>query len=93
MTEERIIHTQAPDGAEHTHTTIVTEAPRSGGAGKWIVVILLVVLAVIGLFAFMQTSDAEVAKDNAVADAATDVGEAASAVGNAAQDAADSLTE
>jgi len=93
MTEERITTTQSPAGLEHTHTTIITDAPRSSGGGKWIFVFLLLVVAVFAGFAFMQTSDAEVAKDNAVANAATEVGEAASAVGNAAQDAADNLTE
>ena len=93
MTEERIVTTQMPDGAEHTHTTIITDAPRSGGGGKWLVLLLILVVAVIGVFAFMQTSGAEVAKDNAVAQAAGEVGEAASAVGDAAKDAADSIAK
>jgi len=94
MTEERIVHTQAPDGAEHTHTTIITEAPRSGGSGgKWFVIGMMLLLGVIGIFALMQASDAEIAKDNAVADAASEVGDAATSVGNAAQDAADSITQ
>jgi len=93
MTEERITTTQLPTGVEHTHTTIITEAPRPGGGGRWIFVFLLLAVAVIAGFAFLQASDAEVAKDNAVANAATEVGEAASAVGNAAEDAANNLAE
>jgi uncharacterized protein HemX len=94
MTEERITTTQMPYGAEHTHTTVITDAPRSsGGGGKWLVLLLILVVAVIGVFAFMQTSGAEVAKDNAVAEAAGEVGDAASAVGDAAKDAADSIAK
>ena len=95
MTEERITTTQMPDGAEHTHTTIITDAPRSssGGGGKWLLLLLILVAAVVGVFAFMQTSGAEVAKDNAVAQAAGEVGDAASAVGDAAKDAADSIAK
>jgi hypothetical protein len=93
MTEERITTTQMPNGTGQTHTTIVTERPRSGGGGKWLMLVLLLVVAVIGAFLLIQASDAEVAKDNAVADAASEVGEAAGAVGDAAQDAADKLTQ
>lgn len=91
MTEERITEVETPSGNTHTHTTVVSDEPRSGGAGKWVLVIVLLVLAVLAFLAFTQMSGAEMAKDNAVADAAADVGDAAGQVGDAAQDAADNL--
>lgn len=91
MTEERITQTETPAGETHTHTTIITDEKPSGGAGKWLIVIILLVLAGLAVLAFNQMSGAEVAKDNAVADAAGDVGDAAGQIGDAAQDAAESL--
>ena len=46
-----------------------------------------VLLVAVGVWFFTQQSGAEIAKDNAVADAANQVGEAANQVGDAAQDA------
>ncbi|GGD50121.1 hypothetical protein GRI62_06955 [Erythrobacter arachoides] len=93
MTEERITEVETPSGNTHTHTTVVTDGePRSGGGASWGLVIVLLVLGAIAVFAFMQMSGSEAAKDNAVADAASDVGNAAGQVGEAAQDAAENLT-
>jgi hypothetical protein len=53
---------------------------------------LVLLIAVIGgIWYFTQYGGSEAAKDNAIAGAAADVGEAAQQVGTAAQDAADSL--
>ena len=71
------------------HTTVVTEK-RSGGSGWVIALIVLLIAAAVGYFA-LRASDAEVAKDNAVENAANQVGSAAESVGDAAQDAADNL--
>lgn len=93
MTEERITHVETPAGDTHTHTTVVSDAPRSGGGGAmWLIVLLLVVVAAIAVFYVSGMSGSEVAKDNAVAEAAGDVGNAAQQVGDAARDAADSVT-
>ena len=92
MTEERIVETRTPTGDTHTHTTVITDEPRSGGGGKWALLLVILLLAVVGIWAFSQMGSAEVAKDNAIADAATEVGNAAGQVGDAAQDAADSVT-
>jgi len=54
------------------------------------VIALLLVGAVI-VWAFSTFGGAEVAKDNAIANAAGEVGEAAGQIGDAAQDAADSV--
>lgn len=100
MTEHRIIKTSNPAGNASSTTTIITDDTRSGGASKWFLAAVLVGLAVIALYFFTQASDAEIAKDNAVAeaaegvgDAAAQIGEAAGEVGAAARDAADSVAE
>ena len=93
MTEERITRTETLDGNTHTTTTIVRDNERSGGGGKgWVMLALLAVVAIAAVLIFSQMSGAEVAKDNAVADAAGEVGEAAGQVGDTAQDAAGELT-
>ena len=43
MTEERITETRTPDGNTHTNTTVITDQPRSGGGGKWIGLLVLIV--------------------------------------------------
>ena len=93
MSDDRVTeteHTRA-DGTT-TRTTVVRDGDTSsGGGGKWVLIILLIVLAIGAFVIFGQMSGAEVAKDNAVADAAGEVGDAAGQVGDAAQDAADNL--
>ena len=92
MVEERITQVETPSGDTHTHTTVVSDAPRSGGGGAvWLIVLLLVVVAAIAVFYLSGMSGSEVNKDNAVAEAASNVGDAAQKVGDAAQDAADSV--
>lgn len=88
MTEERIVETQTPSGNTHTTHTVVTDdgARRRGGAG-WLIALVLIIAALGAFYLFSQQNGAEVAKDNAVAEAAGDVGEAASQVGEAAKDA------
>ena len=100
MTEERITEVETPSGNTHTRTTIVTDERPAGGSSKWVMLVILAVLAVGAFVLFSQMSDAEVAKDNAVADmagsvgdAADNVGEAAGNIGDAAKDAADNITE
>ena len=90
MAEERITEVHTPSGGSHTHTTVVSE-PRSGGGATWLVVLLLVVLAAIAVYYLSGIGSSEAAKDNAIAEAAEDVGNAAGQVGEAAQDAADSV--
>lgn len=93
MTEERTTETRTPEGNTHTHTTVVTDQPRSGGGTKWIGLLALIAIAVVAFLVFSRMSDAEVAKDNAVADAAAQVGDAAGQVGNAAEEAVDKVAE
>jgi hypothetical protein len=89
MAEERITEVETPTGNTHTHTTVITHEPRSGGGGAtWLIVLLLIVAVIVALFFFSGMSNSEVAKDNAVAEAANSVGNAAQDAGAAVEDAA-----
>lgn len=73
--------------------TIIVEAPgRSGGSG-WIIALVLVVALIVGIVFFTRMSSTETAKDNAITNAAQDVGQAARTVGDAAQDAAKNTSQ
>lgn len=91
MTEERITETRTPEGNTHTSTTVVTDRQTSGGATKWIGLLVLVLVAAAALFVFSQVSDSEAAKDAAVGEAAQKVGNAAEQVGDAAEEAIDKV--
>ena len=93
MTEERITETSTPEGNTHTHTTVITDQPRSGEGFKWVVLLVLIVVGIGAVLALTQMGDAEAAKDNAVADAAEQVGEAAGQVGDAAEQAIDKASK
>ena len=91
MTEERITETHTPDGNTHTTHTVVTDEPRRGGGSGLLIGLGLLVLAIVAFVVFTQMSGAEMAKDDAVANAANQVGEAANQVGDAAQDAGEAI--
>lgn len=84
MVEER---TTTTDGEGTVHTTIIDDRPRSGGSGL-LIALVLVIAAIAGFYLYSRSSGNEAIKDNAVAEAAKDVGNAAQQVGNAAEDAA-----
>lgn len=91
MVEERITEVETPSGNTHTsHTVVDRGADRGGGAG-WLIAIVLVVALLIGGYFLMQSSNSDIAKDNAIAEAAGDVGAAAEEVGGAARDAANNI--
>lgn len=86
MSEETVTNHPA-DNNGSTNTTVIRE---KSGSGAGIVMAVVLLIAVIGgIYLFSRSSDSESAKDNAVAEAAKDVGNAASQVGKAAQTAAD----
>jgi flagellar basal body-associated protein FliL len=102
MTEERITETTDAQGNVVERTierdtgpaaVTVNTAPAAsgGGSGAMIAIVLLFVLAIGGYFVF-SNSDSEVRKDNAVAEAAENVGAAAEKAGNAVEKAADKIT-
>lgn len=86
VTERTIEHSTGPAAV----TVNTAPASNSSGSGALIGIILLLVLAVGGYFLFAN-SDSETAKDNAVAEAADNVGAAAEKAGNAVEKAADKL--
>lgn len=90
MTEDHIVETETPSGNVHTTHTVVTDngARRGGGAG-WLIALVLIIVALAAFYLFSQRNGSEVAKDNAVAEAANEVGAAASQVGEAAKDVVD----
>ena len=93
MTEERI--TETTDSAGNTHTTHTVVSDRDGGRSgtNWGIILLILVVAIVGIFFLSQMSNSEVAKDNAIAGAADQVGEAAGQVGDAAQNAGNAVED
>tara|TARA_B100000678_G_scaffold219191_1_gene186524 strand:+ start:1798 stop:2088 length:291 start_codon:yes stop_codon:yes gene_type:complete len=90
MTEERITEHTDEDGHTHTTHTIVTDGERKRGGGTTILLVILAVVAiVVAVYFFGNMSEAEVAKDNAIGDAASEVGDAANQAGEAIEGAAD----
>ena len=64
MVEERITEVETPSGGTHTHTTVVSDQPRSGGGAMWLVILVLIVVAGVAVFYLSGMSGAEGAKDN-----------------------------
>ena len=75
MAEERITEVETPSGNTHTSHTVV-DRDRGGGSG-WLIAIILILALLIGGYFLMRGTNSEVARDNAVAEAAGDVGDAA----------------
>jgi uncharacterized protein HemX len=89
VVEERITETETPSGNVHTtHTVIDDGRPRSGGAG-WLIALVLIIAAVVGIYLFSQQSQSEIAENTAVAEAAESVSDAANEVGDAAKEVVD----
>jgi uncharacterized protein HemX len=85
MTEERITEVETPSGNTHTSHTVVDR--RDGGGAGWLIAIVLILALLIGGYFLLRGQGSEANKDNAIAEAAGDVGDAAQKVGDAAQDA------
>jgi hypothetical protein len=93
MTEERITETTDAAGNTHTTHTVVSDGATSRGGTNWGIILLVLVVAIVGIFFLTQMNSAEVAKDNAIAGAANEVGEAAGQVGDAAQNAGEAVED
>ena len=94
MAEERITETTDSVGNTHTtHTVITDHGEKRSGGFSWGLLILLAVLAIGAVVIFSQMSNSEVAKDQAIANAADQVGEAASQVGAAAENAGEAVED
>ncbi len=87
VTEER--------AAQPTHTTTVIHENRGAkSSNTGIMLILVLLVGLVGAFVFMsQSTSSETKKDNAIAQAADNVGDAATKVGDAAQSAADNVAD
>jgi flagellar basal body-associated protein FliL len=70
------------------HTTVIETPSRGGSGAGWVIAVILIVALVVGVVLFTRSSGSDVAKDNAITNAANQVGNAAEKAGNAAQDAA-----
>lgn len=66
--------------------TVIVETPSRGSGAGWVIAIVLIVALIAGVYFFSQMSSSQTAKDNAVTNAAQDVGQAARNVGDAAKD-------
>lgn len=93
MTEERVTRTTDEAGNTHTTHTVVTDGDRRAGGTNWVLVLLVLGVAIVGIIFFTQMSGAEVAKDNAIAEAANEVGDAAGQVGDAAESAGEAVED
>lgn len=92
MDQERV--TERVDATGTVTERTVERAPGSAGSGggiMWIIV-ALIAIAIVAYF-LVGMNNSETRKDDAIAGAASDVGDAAKDVGDAAQKAADDLTK
>lgn len=88
MAEETITTERRTEAAPTSHTTIIRE-PGSSGSGMGIVIAIILLVAVIaGIYLVSRNAASDNAKNDAIAQAASDVGSAANKVGDAAQNAA-----
>lgn len=94
MVEERITTVEGTAAPTTTHTTVIHdgEPARGGSGGTMLMALVLLIAVVAGIYLYSQSSRSESAKDNAIAGAASSVGDAAKKVGTAAEDAADKVT-
>ncbi len=92
MVEERITEVETPTGDTHTTHTVVTDGDRRGGGGGWLIAIVLIIAVIAGIWFFSGMSNSESAKDNAIANAADNVGEAPQQGANPAENAPDKMT-
>lgn len=74
MTEERIVEVERPTGG--------------GGGSGWMIAMVLTVALVVGILIFVNMTNSSARKDNAIAQAASDVSKAATKAGDAAENAA-----
>lgn len=97
MTEERITerHDAAGNVTERTverGTSGPTVVERRGGGGGVILGILAIALIAVVAFFLLDLNKGETRKDAAITEAAGDVGDGARKIGDAAEKAADKLT-
>lgn len=89
MVEERVttVEPAAGQASAPVHTTIITDDRSRGGSPGWFVGIVILLALIAGIYFFTSMSKTEAAKDNAVANAAGEVGAAANKAGTAIENA------
>lgn len=88
MAEETVTTQHPGEPVPTTHTTVIREGGSSGSGMGILLAIVLLIAILGGIYLFSRTTSSEDAKNNAIANAASDIGSAANKVGNAAEDAA-----
>jgi uncharacterized protein HemX len=101
MSEERVTETTDPQGNVVERTiergtgpapVTVNTAPASGGGSTGLIMVVLLIALAVGGYFFFAGNASETRKDDAVAEAADNVGAAAEKAGAAVEKAADKLT-
>lgn len=89
MVEERVTTVESPAGQQSApvHTTVITDDRSRGGSPGWFVGIVILLALIAGIYFFTGMSNSETAKDNAIANAASEVGTAANKAGTAVEQA------
>ena len=97
MTEERITERTDPMGnvvertIERNDGTAAAPASTGGGTSVFMIMLFVLALAVGAFFVFGSMNESEAKKDNAVAEAADNVGAAAKKVGDSVEKAVDKV--
>lgn len=91
MTEPRTTRNDTSDSAARVQTIVIEEPPRASGLSGWFVLFLVLLAVVVAVWAFTQLGAGQAARDQAIAEAADEVGQAAQQVGDAAQSAGEAI--
>jgi CHASE3 domain sensor protein len=92
MADERITTYETPE-AHHTTTIVHDGESRSGGGAVWMFGIVLLIAVLAAVYFLATRTESQSAKDNAITEAAQQVGTAANKVGNAAEEAANNVSK
>lgn len=96
MDEQRI--TERVDAAGNITERTIERTPveaqtRSGSGGAFLWIVVVIIAGLIAAYFFSTMAESESRKDEAVAGAANDIGDAAKSVGDSVEKAADKLTK
>lgn len=88
MAEEAVTSEHPAEPGPVTHTTIIRERGSSGSGMGILLAVILLIAILGGIYLFSRNAASENARNDAISQAASDVGNAANKAGDAAQDAA-----
>lgn len=92
MDQERVTERVDVTGSVTERTVERSPATAGSGSGVMWIIVALIAIGIVAYF-LVGMNNSETRKDDAIAGAASDVGDAAKDVGDAAQKAADDLTK